>query len=112
MLLDFELIKYTPINRARTLLGFIEIFLPSLGLYFRGFRHCKRGENEWITAPRQFIRNTEGGRERLYLIDFETPGDFHDFTGRLLETVHQYLKGEANKNDTENDNPRLDTVRP
>lgn len=87
MLLEYEVIEYTPLHDRGRLKGFISVRVHPCGLVFKSLRHLilDNGE-EVIRTPSKF---TNDDNVTVKIINFDSREEWIRFTNEILKQLHE-----------------------
>ena len=83
-----EILSYTPVNQGKKI-GYVEIYIPKLGITYRHLAHLQSGEKRWINFP-TFAQ--EDGDRKIFkpYVEFKQSTHNIDFLNQVHEALKEY----------------------
>lgn len=81
-----EILSYKPTNQGKKI-GYIEVFIPKLGIVYRHLAHLQSGDKRWVNFPTYSEEDHDKKNFHPY-VEFKQQTHNTDF----LDQVHEALK--------------------
>lgn len=91
--MSVEILSYRPTNQGKKI-GFIEVYIPKLGIVYNHLAHLQSGEKRWINFP-TYPRETIGDK-KLFVPYVQFKQTTHNTY--FLEQVNEALKHYCEQN--------------
>lgn len=85
-----EILSYTPANQGKKI-GFVEVFIPKLGIIYRHLVHMQSGERRWVNYPSFSLEDGDKKSFQPY-VSFKQNTYNTDFLDQVNEELKKYLE--------------------
>ncbi len=85
-----EILSYTPVNQGKKI-GYIEVYIPKLGLIYRHLAHLQSGNKRWVNFPTYSEENDDKKSFHPY-VEFHQQNHNSDFLDKVSEAVKIYCE--------------------
>lgn len=84
-----EILSYRPTNQGKKI-GFIEVFVPKLGIIFRHLVHLQSGDKRWVNFPTFSYEDGEKKHFQAYM-SFKQNTHNTEFLEQVNEELKKYM---------------------
>ena len=88
--MTIEIIKYKP-HQKGALLGFVDFYVPKMGLEIYGSSIYQKDGRKWVNLPTKEYKNKDGENKWSFVVRFREKEHSTAFSKAILEAVDRWI---------------------
>ena len=85
-----EILSYTPVNQGKKI-GYVEVYIPKLGLIYRHLAHLQSGNKRWINFP-TYSEEAHDKKTFHPYVEFQQQAHNSDFLDKVNDAVKEFCE--------------------